>query len=88
MKGCNDIVKILVERLSHDDLVIKNTFGNTPLHTAALMGYHDVTKTLVGRLQSEDMFITNEKEETPWDIAKNDEIRILLLPLTESTCIE
>jgi ankyrin repeat protein len=68
--------------LNHNDLIIQNKYGDTPLHNACSNGYLEIVKELLLRLNHDDLIIKDRYYSTPLHIAceyKHKEIMKLLI---------
>ena len=54
-----------MKHLTHDDLIIKNKFGNTQLHYVCYNRHLEIVKELLPRLNYEDLIIQNTFGNTP-----------------------
>ncbi|KZV27190.1 hypothetical protein F511_30728, partial [Dorcoceras hygrometricum] len=67
-KKSNDFVKELLNSMPDDALAIKNTYGNTALHRAAMIGNRETAAMLLDR-NPELLYITNNQDYLPVHIA-------------------
>eukprot|EP00826_Nyctotherus_ovalis_P057610 TRINITY_DN7885_c0_g2_i2.p1 TRINITY_DN7885_c0_g2~~TRINITY_DN7885_c0_g2_i2.p1 ORF type:complete len:423 (+),score=82.47 TRINITY_DN7885_c0_g2_i2:208-1476(+) len=80
-KGYRDAIEVLVNYKA--DINARNKFGNTPLHYLSQGGWADCLDFYLQLKPDGD--IKNIYGETPAEIAKNVEVRNLLLNITHST---
>ena len=72
-----DFIKLLLQYANENIIDIQNKYGNTPLHLAALLDDMNSIETLL--LYKPNIKIHNNDNETPIDIAYDDNIRQFLM---------
>jgi len=80
---CEDLksISLLLEAQAHQQ--DKDKLGQTPLHLAVLK--ENIPAILLLMTPNTDLYAVNNKGETPWDIAQSEEIRDLLVPVTDAS---
>ena len=74
-----EIVKILLDKLTDENLIIEDKDGNRPLHLAVMINNKEMVEILLERLSVEDLVIKDIFGGTPLHDSNNVEITEMLL---------
>ena len=72
-----ELVRVLIEEFNAD-VNIRDDMGYTPLHSAAMTGNSELVSYLIGHGADKTAKSNDEDQETPFDLADDEEIKSLL----------
>ena len=72
-----ELVRVLIEEFDAD-VNIRDDMGYTALHSAAMTGNSELVSFLIENGADKTAMSTDEDQETPFDLADDEQIKLLL----------